>query len=336
MQKRQGITAKDIAEACNVSQATVSYVINHTAGKRVSEAKRQEILQMAKELNYFPNRSAKDIRKQSCSSIGLICNSYQNIGFGNVLKGIKEILDAKGYTLTMLSVNADNDSEEVLRYYYSNIIAGAIYIAFDTQRLNTTALEENNIPFVVIDENGVRCNCFMPEKAFDKVLCDCIQFCKDNNLRRIRYFTRSLDGKILRNKFRPLTKALESTYPEADFERIICDVRKRTDDEIYNPITEYLSTHDFDIAITSNYNIGMIMQKCILARGFSLPQKPLHICLGSSPFLRKTYPAISSLHIPLYEMGLYASELILSLINDAPIAVKDFKCELIHEDTTII
>ena len=43
----KGITAKDIARECNVSQATVSYVVNNTAGKRVSEAKRQEILELS-------------------------------------------------------------------------------------------------------------------------------------------------------------------------------------------------------------------------------------------------------------------------------------------------
>ena len=75
MSRHQGITAKDIALACDVSQATVSYVVNNTEGKRVSEAKRQQILKMAEELNYFPNRSAKSMRQQTCSSVGLICGN---------------------------------------------------------------------------------------------------------------------------------------------------------------------------------------------------------------------------------------------------------------------
>ena len=84
------ITAKDVARECNVSQATVSYVVNNTAGKRVSEAKRQEILETARRLNYFPNASARNIRQQDCTSVGLVPgNNYNNAGFGPTLKGSK-------------------------------------------------------------------------------------------------------------------------------------------------------------------------------------------------------------------------------------------------------
>ena len=61
MEKRRSITAKDIAEACHVSQATISYVINNTPGKRISEAKRQEILETARRMKYFPNASSSTV-----------------------------------------------------------------------------------------------------------------------------------------------------------------------------------------------------------------------------------------------------------------------------------
>ena len=46
--KKNTVTSKDIARECGVSQATVSYVINNKAGKRISEEKRQEILEEMK------------------------------------------------------------------------------------------------------------------------------------------------------------------------------------------------------------------------------------------------------------------------------------------------
>ena len=63
MSRHQGITAKDIALACDVSQATVSYVVNNTEGKRVSEAQRQQILKMAEEVNYGPNSAPQCLRE---------------------------------------------------------------------------------------------------------------------------------------------------------------------------------------------------------------------------------------------------------------------------------
>ena len=143
----KGITAKDIARECNVSQATVSYVVNNTAGKRVSEAKRQEILETARRLNYFPNASARNIRQQDCTSVGLVPgNNYNNAGFGPTLKGIKTQLDSIGYTLTLLSDSRDPESTEILRYYYSHIICGVIFLAFDNQTIETEALEKTASP----------------------------------------------------------------------------------------------------------------------------------------------------------------------------------------------
>lgn len=337
MQKHQRITARDIAEACNVSQATVSYVINQTPGKRVSEAKRREILRVAEEMNYFPNRSAKSMRQQSCTSIGLVCcRNYGNSGFSESLEGIRIPLDNAGYTLTILSDSNDKDFTDILRAYYSNSIAGVIFIALDTQVIDTTQLEKNDIPYVIINENGVRCQRFEPHKAFESVMCDCIQFCRDNNLSRIRYFTRSLKGRVLRNKYIPLKNAVDTIYPESDFERVILDVKSGSDDEISVPMQEYLESHQFDIAITSNLRFGILMQNCILKRAFTVPQNPLHICLSSSPFLLTVYPRISSLKIPLKEMGLYAGKLILSLISDTPLEERQFECRLIHGDTTVL
>lgn len=335
MAEKQRITAKDIAEACDVSQATVSYVINHTEGKRVSEAKRQEILQVARKLNYFPDRQAKSMRKQQCTSVGLICgNNYSNAGFGDTLRGIKENLDKAGYTLMILNDFKGPEADEILRYYYSNSIAGIIYIAFDTQVIDTSVLDENQIPYALISENGVRCRRFEPQRAFENVIRDCIRFCRDNRLSRIRYFTRSINGRILRNKYDLIIRAIEEIYPQSDFERIICDIRKNTDDEIILPMENYLKNHDFDIAITANQRFGLLMQNCILRNGFYVPQHPKHICLASSPFLLTVYPQISSLKIPLYEMGLYAAELILALIREEPIDEVRFECQLIHGDTT--
>lgn len=336
MKKKRGITAKDIADVCNVSQATVSYVINDTAGKRVSEAKRKEILDTARRLNYYPNASARSIRQQDCTSVGLLPgNNYSNSGFGDTLNGIKKYLDSIGYTLTLLSDDRDSENEEILRYYFSNIICGVILLAFDSQTIDTSTLEENNIPYVVISENGVVCQGIPPKKAFEHVIYDCIRFCRDHHLGRICYFTRSINGRLPHNKYDLIVKAIHAVYPECDFRRIVCaTTTDGPDSEVTVPISSYLAENTFDIALTANQRFGLLMQKCILQKDFMIPQRIKHICLASSPFLLNVYPQISCLHIPLFDMGYHAAEMIMALVKDLPVAGKDFECLLLHGDTT--
>ena len=56
------ITSKDIAQRANVSQATVSYVLNDTPGKSISESTRKRVLDAVTELNYIPNSAAKRLK----------------------------------------------------------------------------------------------------------------------------------------------------------------------------------------------------------------------------------------------------------------------------------
>lgn len=56
------VTIKDIAKQCNVSTATVSYVINDKEGQSISEETRRKILHVVNMLNYKPSVIAKNLR----------------------------------------------------------------------------------------------------------------------------------------------------------------------------------------------------------------------------------------------------------------------------------
>ena len=56
------VTIKDIAKQCNVSTATVSYVINDKEGQSISDETRSKILHVVNMLNYKPSVIAKNLR----------------------------------------------------------------------------------------------------------------------------------------------------------------------------------------------------------------------------------------------------------------------------------
>lgn len=337
MNKRRGTTAKDVALACNISQATVSYVINNKEGSHISAAKRLEILETAKKMHYYPNASAKNMRRKENMSIGLVSgNNYKNAGFSDALLGIKKYLDSIGYTITLLSDTEDPEQQECIKYYHSNLIEGIIFISFDSQFFHLQAIEEHAIPYVIISENGVSCPKTGEKHAFEEVVQDCVRFCKNHNLHTIRYFTRQIKDKLYQNKYVMVQKAIDEIYPECDFQRIICPTQEDRDDEISTVLEDYLEHHPFDIAISPNARIGLLMQNCILKNNFVVPQSVKHICLASSPFFTTIYPSISSLEIPLLDMGTYAAELLISLVRGNPIEDKDFRCTLVHGISTML
>ena len=74
-------TIKEISEKANVSTATVSKVLN---GKgNVSQATRQMILDIARELHYRPNLNARCLKSGQSNTLGIITAGTYTFGVGD-------------------------------------------------------------------------------------------------------------------------------------------------------------------------------------------------------------------------------------------------------------
>ena len=66
------VTAKDVARAAGVSQATVSYVINDNPNQRITPATRARVLAAVAELGYTPSAAARALRKGTSDVVLLL------------------------------------------------------------------------------------------------------------------------------------------------------------------------------------------------------------------------------------------------------------------------
>ncbi|GAA1345917.1 LacI family DNA-binding transcriptional regulator [Saccharothrix algeriensis] len=60
---RRQVTSADVARAAGVSRATVSFVLNGTPNKSLTEATRERVRQAAERLGYAPSAAARDLRR---------------------------------------------------------------------------------------------------------------------------------------------------------------------------------------------------------------------------------------------------------------------------------
>ncbi len=74
---RKKVSAQDVADKAGVSRTTVSFVLNNTPGKTISEETRQKVLRAAAELNYLPNDMARKLAMRKHRTIALfICYNH--------------------------------------------------------------------------------------------------------------------------------------------------------------------------------------------------------------------------------------------------------------------
>lgn len=123
------VSIKDIARQAGVSISTVSYALN--GSDKVTPETSARILAIAKELNYVPNAAARNLKKQETRIIGVFLTDFSGDVYGDLLYGIKEILNRKGYDLIVCS------GKQSHRMLPERMIDGAIILdqTFDSDEL---------------------------------------------------------------------------------------------------------------------------------------------------------------------------------------------------------
>ena len=335
------VTAKDIARLCGVSQATVSYIINNRTDQKISEETRRKVMEAIETLHYYPNASARSMRTKNCTSIGIVCaRDYSRQAFLNALMGISGCLAKLDYTITIFNEEdtmGDGAEPQYVKNYYSNLIDGLIYISNSDHDSFIRPAVENRIPYVVLCMDGVFSSKSPTPHAFDEALRECAQFCKERGFKEIRYFSIDNDGLFVNNKYPVFLNALTELYPDCHLSHVICSSKDRNLHELQGFLSDYMEHNTFDLAISQNYDIGLILQREILKRDFTLPQKTKNLFLNYVNFYEMTYPSISGITVPYTEMGEYAARLIMAVIagTEENFPYREFRCELVHRESTM-
>ena len=169
-------TIREISEKANVSIATVSKVLN---GKgNVSQATRDLILDIARELNYRPNLNARYLKSGQTNTIGIITEDLTVFNTSEIVDGIAAACDSAGYSYILGNLrfykrygNGPKDLKESTALVHSAIsnmlsrqVDGIIYIGCHSHIV--VSLSEHSEPKFVC------AYCISKDEAIPSVIYD--------------------------------------------------------------------------------------------------------------------------------------------------------------------
>lgn len=270
---------KDIAQALNVSVATVSRALKDSP--RISEDQRERIKQYAREHNFYPNFIAESLRKnriQPMKIIGVIIPELAHFYFSSILSGIEEYAREHGYSLMIAQSNEKYEREvDICRSFYEHKVCGVIVSqAKDTVKYDHfTHLIRQNVPIVFYDRicTGVDASRVVVDDYMGAF--NAVQYLINTGCRHIAFFGSPMNMEISKNRYSGYRDALlkNGLKPDERFVRI-CD--NRYDAEIITPmLLDYEEIPDSFFAVNDDTAIGILY--AVKRLGYRVPQD-ISIC----------------------------------------------------------
>ncbi|XID90260.1 LacI family DNA-binding transcriptional regulator [Paenibacillaceae bacterium WGS1546] len=147
---------KKIAEKAGVSVSTVSRTLNNYTD--VSPQTRKRILEIAKELNYFPNAIARSLVQKKTYTIGIFFGNTMNSGFDHpffleVISAVREMVGNAGYDILVFT-NKNKERATYTTLCRERSVDGVVLLLTgEGKKRDETLIElqDSGIPCIAID-----------------------------------------------------------------------------------------------------------------------------------------------------------------------------------------
>ena len=136
-------TIEDVARLANVSEMTVSRVINNSGP--VKDSTRERVMQVIEELHYRPNMMAKGLATHRSHIIAYVVADISDPFHAEVSKGIEEVCYNRGY-ITMVCDTHDKIREsDYANMLIDRQIDGVIFHHLNIKKEQVDELEASGV-----------------------------------------------------------------------------------------------------------------------------------------------------------------------------------------------
>ncbi|MEH2444833.1 MAG: LacI family DNA-binding transcriptional regulator [Nostoc sp.] len=147
---RRRISIEDIARVAGVSHSTVSRALRDNA--LISPKVREEIKQLAQEMNYVPNAIAQSLQNQRTDTIGIVVTSIADPFFAEVVEGIEKIARPAGLSVLLSASHRDFEQEiAAIDSFHRRRVDGILVADSRISKQHTKQLTQIAVPTVLIN-----------------------------------------------------------------------------------------------------------------------------------------------------------------------------------------
>jgi LacI family transcriptional regulator len=336
-------TLADIAKRANKSIATVSRVLNGKAeeGIPISEDTKQQILQLAKELNYRPNFLARHLVQKDSRVIGLLIPDIMQIFFNEICYHLSRKLDEAGYDILLAHSYEDPEPERrAIEMILSRRVNG-IVVAPAKGQYNLELLEDirnRRIPLILLDR-------YFVDRSFYSVTSDdvegsysLVRHLIDQGARRILFLCGDRETSVTIERIAGYRKAFQEHRIGVE-ESLLVDSGFFQDDghRITRRLLSEGALRGVDAIMGVNDEIALGVLEALWEGGIEVPRNILVAGYGDERYSKYLRVPLTSVQQPTQVLAEQTYKLLMKLINRKSISKSNVKvpCQLVVRESTV-
>lgn len=323
-QRHRPPTLRDVAERTNVSRQTISRVINNKS--EVSDATRKRVLEAIRELGYHPNTLARSLVTNKTLVIGLSVPNIDQPFFPQIARGVEDAATENGYSVFLCNAAGSQERElKTIERLRGHRIAGFISI---NSRLSDELLDGvvgRAFPVLTINRElpTRRGTVIWPGYQSGGQLAT--RHLIEQGRRDIVYLGLPYESNVDADKQNGYRAALDQSGIPFRADRVVKTVGQHGNgfNELFQvgyDATERImqDSHDFNAIFASNDLPAIGAMRYLTTHGIAVPGDIAIVGFGASNVSGLVTPSLSTVIMPLHEMGVTAFYTLLDLINGEP------------------
>ena len=309
-------TQKDIAKLAQVSQATVSLVLNGISDASVPRVTQLKVLHAAKSLGYVPNRVAQSLRTQQTKTLACIVPDITNPFYPALERGAQKSAESNGYDVLIYNTDGLPAKERrCLDRLLEGRVDGVVGVFFHLTAVDLRPLLERKIGVARIEANPKKIGPWPLDNLFvDNVggAKAATQYLIQGGHRRIAMIAGA--GGPERNRVSGYLEALN----EADLEPQLVSHGDFNEDSGYRLTKEILSGARPTAIFAGNDLMAFGAMSAIREAQLTIPDDVAVMGFDDIFAARFVTPPLSTVNQFQYELGRVAAEMVLERINKLP------------------
>jgi DNA-binding LacI/PurR family transcriptional regulator len=316
MSKRRP-TMQDVAKRAEVSVSTVSYVLNDSGP--VAADRRARVLEAVRALGYLPNESARNLKRRSVATIGLVVPDLVNQYFAMIAEGVEQAASEKDVLVVFCTPEATSDAESWnSRLLRSQRLDGLIYLSGAETRMEPLVELTQVGPVVLVDEK-------LPGFDLPAVISQ-----NRRGAREIAAHITSLGHERLavlggppelwtaEQRLSGYREAFAAAGLDPDAVPVLVgDYRMSSGEQLAAEILSLPAGERPTALICANDLMAIGALSYCRRTGLRVPEDVSVVGFDDLPFASLLTPALTTVRQPAREMGAAAAKLLLAMVNGA-------------------